>query len=110
MRLWPYWRSALIIVQPETVVRWNRQGFRLYWRWRSRARKPGRPAISAEVVALIRRMCRENPIDYYHHARTHLSLDRNSPIPRDVEEGPEGDIIAIPMVGGLHHRYRRQAA
>ena len=82
MCLWPYWRSALIIVQPETVVRWHRQGFRLYWRWKSRVRKPGRPAISAEVVALIRRMCRENPTDYYHHARTHLSLDRNSPIPR----------------------------
>ena len=59
--LWPDWRSALLIVKPETVVRWHRQGFRLYWCWKSKAGKPGRPAIAEEVVALIRRMCRENP-------------------------------------------------
>ena len=35
-KLWPGWRSALILVQPETVLRWHRQGFRLYWRWKSR--------------------------------------------------------------------------
>ncbi len=58
--LWPDWRSALLIVKPDTVVRWHRQGFRLYWRWKSKAEKPGRPPIAPEVVALIRRMCREN--------------------------------------------------
>jgi hypothetical protein len=60
-RRWPNWRSALIIVQPETVVRWHRSGFRLYWRWKSRARKPGRPPIEREIRELIRRMSRENP-------------------------------------------------
>ena len=50
-----------MIVQPETVVRWHRQGFRLYWRWKSRSGQPGRPKIEAEVRALIRRMCDENP-------------------------------------------------
>ena len=35
-RLWRDWRSVLVIVQPDTVVRWHRQGFRLYWRWKSR--------------------------------------------------------------------------
>jgi hypothetical protein len=39
-RLWPNWRSALVIVQPETVIKWQRQGFRPYWRWKSRAGKP----------------------------------------------------------------------
>ena len=58
--LWPDWRSALLIVKPDTVVRWHRQGFRLYWRWKSKAEKPGRPPIAPEVVALIRRICREN--------------------------------------------------
>ena len=58
--LWPDWRSALIIVKPETVIGWHRQGFRIYWRWKSKGRRPGRPTIDAEVVALIRRMCREN--------------------------------------------------
>jgi hypothetical protein len=60
-RLWPNWRSALAIVQPETVIRWHRQGFKLYWRWKSRACKVGRPGIDREIRELIRRMSRENP-------------------------------------------------
>ena len=60
-RLWTDWRSALVIVKPDTVVRWHRQGFRLYWRWKSRARKPGRPRVEQEIRDLIRRMSRENP-------------------------------------------------
>ena len=59
-RLWRDWRSALIVVQPETVVRWHRRGFRLYWRWKSRSR--GRPTIEPEIRKLIRRMSRENPL------------------------------------------------
>ena len=43
--IWPNWRSALAIVQPETVIRWHRKGFKLYWRWKSRPGKPGRPPI-----------------------------------------------------------------
>jgi hypothetical protein len=46
---------------------------------------------------------------YHHEARTHLSLDRNAPIPRQVEPPSHGRIIAIPQVGGLHHRYTRAA-
>lgn len=60
-RLWPNWRSALAIVQPETVIQWHRQGFKLYWRWKSRAGEPGRPPIECEIRDLIRRMSRENP-------------------------------------------------
>ena len=60
-RLWPNWRSALAIVQPETVVKWHRMGFKLYWRWKSRARKPGRPPIEREIRDLIRQMSQENP-------------------------------------------------
>jgi len=59
-RLWSGWRSCLMIVKPETVVRWHREGFRLYWRWKSR-KKLGRPKTEAEIRALIRRMARENP-------------------------------------------------
>ncbi len=61
-RLWPNWRSALAIVQPETVIKWHRMGFKLYWRWKSRPGKPGRPCIEREIRALIRRMSRENPM------------------------------------------------
>ncbi|MHC4400831.1 MAG: helix-turn-helix domain-containing protein [Planctomycetota bacterium] len=60
--LWPNWRSALAMVQPETVIKWHRMGFKLYWRWRSRAGKVGRPCIDREIRGLIRRMSRENPL------------------------------------------------
>ncbi len=46
---------------------------------------------------------------YYHESRAHLSLERNAPVPRRVEPPSEGKVIAIPQVGGLHHRYRRAA-
>jgi hypothetical protein len=59
-RIWKGWESVLTIVQPETVVRWHRAGFRLYWRWKSRRGKSGRPRVDAEVRALIRQMCRDN--------------------------------------------------
>ena len=59
-RVWSNWRSVLVIVQPETVVRWHQQGFKLFWRWKSRSSKPGRPNIDAELRQLICRMCREN--------------------------------------------------
>ena len=51
----------MLIVQPETVVRWHRAGFRHYWRWKSRP-KGGRKPIDQELRMLIRRLCRENPI------------------------------------------------
>lgn len=60
--LWTGWRSAFIIVQPDTVVGWHRQGFRLYWRWKSRGGRNGRPRVDCKIKALIRRMSRENPL------------------------------------------------
>jgi putative transposase len=55
---WFDWRSALRIVKPETFIHWHRQGFHLFWRWKS---KPGRPALPKDLRALIRRMALENP-------------------------------------------------
>jgi putative transposase len=60
-RVWSEWRSALVIVKPKTVITWHRKAFRLFWTWKVRHGKPGRPAISPEIRALIRRMSRENP-------------------------------------------------
>jgi len=60
-QLWAGWRSTLVIVQPATVLAWHRQGFQLYWRWKSRCRSVGRPPLDLELRALIRRMARENP-------------------------------------------------
>jgi hypothetical protein len=53
------WRDALLIVQPATLIRWHRQAFRLFWRWRSRG--PGRPRLPLELRGLIARMAQENP-------------------------------------------------
>ncbi len=60
-RIWPQWKSALIVVKPETVIKWHRQGFKLYWRWKSRPSKVGRPIIGKEIRDLIRQMSQENP-------------------------------------------------
>jgi len=59
--LWKDWRDALIIVKPDTVIKWHREGFRLYWRWKSKA-PIGRPPIDKEIRELIRRISRENPL------------------------------------------------
>ena len=59
-RLLPGWTRILHIVQPTTVIRWHRQGFRYYRRWKSRRR--GRPRIGGETRQLIRRMCLANPL------------------------------------------------
>ena len=52
------WRPALRIMKPDTFTGWHRQGFRLFWRWKS---KPGRPPLPKDLRALIRRMALENP-------------------------------------------------
>jgi hypothetical protein len=53
-RLYPSILSAITVVKPETVIRWHRRGFRVYWRWKSR-RRGGRPRIDREIRDLIRR-------------------------------------------------------
>jgi hypothetical protein len=61
-RLWHGWAEVVAIVQPETVIRWQRTGFRLFWTWKSRRPGPGRPAVAPDVRALIRTMARANPL------------------------------------------------
>jgi transposase InsO family protein len=60
-RIWMEWRSAIVIVRPDTVIAWHRRAFRRYWTWKSRHRV-GRPAVSADVRALIRTMSQANPL------------------------------------------------
>jgi hypothetical protein len=59
--LWPGLIGLSRVVQPDTILRWHRAGFRIYWRWKSRGR-PGRPKIARELRELIRRMSQENPL------------------------------------------------
>ena len=86
-------------------------------------RSPWQRAYVERVIGSIRRECLDHVIildeeglrrvlssyfRYYHRSRLHLSLDKDSPDPRPVQS--VGKIIAIPEVGGLHHRYERRAA
>jgi putative transposase len=61
-RLWPGWRQALVIVSPDTVLRWQRRRFREYWTQLSGRHSGGRPRISAEIAALIKKMAAANPL------------------------------------------------
>ena len=60
-RLFPSLIDASIVFQPETLLRWHRHGFRLFWHWKSR-RRLGRPALPADIRSLVRRISRENPL------------------------------------------------
>lgn len=91
------WRDAVVIVRPSTIIRWHRMGWRIFWRWKCR---PGRPAIPAELRALIRRMAAENPIWGEERITNELSLKlgiRVSPrtvgkyMPRRPPGVPRGD-------------------
>jgi putative transposase len=61
--VWGGWQNALVIVKPSTVVKWHRNGFKAYWRRKSRQKeKIGRKPVSKEVRDLIKRICKENPL------------------------------------------------
>src|SRR3984957_14490323 len=60
--VWGNWRSALIIVQPETVIAWHRRGFPLFWVWENRRGRRGRPGVPKDVRQLIRTMSLENSL------------------------------------------------
>jgi hypothetical protein len=60
-RLWPSLLTLARVVQPATILRWHRAGFKTYWRWKSQGR-PGRPRIQHELRNLIHRMSKENPL------------------------------------------------
>jgi hypothetical protein len=81
-RLWTRWRQSLQLMRPETVVGWHRQGFRRYWAWKSR-RRSGRPAISADLRDLIRRMSSANPLWGAPRIHGELPEARHNGIPSD---------------------------
>ena len=182
-RVWSGWTGTLIIVKPETVIRWHRAGFRTYWRWKSR--RAGRPRSDREIRELIRRMAAQNSwgaprilildrdgkygrvvpeqlkswgvklvrtawrspwqngvaerwiasvrrealdhaivfnethlrrllddyVGYYNQDRCHLALEKDAPEPREAQPRPTASakVVALPRVGGIHHRYEWNA-
>src|SRR5512139_360596 len=88
-------------------------------------RSPWQRAYVERVIGSIRRECLDHVIvfnevhlrrvlrsyfGYYHGSRTHLGLEKDSPVPRPVEPPEHGPVSSEPMVGGLHHRYFRRVA
>jgi putative transposase len=86
---------------------------------------PWQNAYVERLIGSIRRECLDHVIvrnarhlrrtlaeylEYYHRTRTHLSLDKDAPEPRPTQVVVDGPIVALPVVGGLHHRYERCAA
>ena len=91
----------------------------------SAPRSPWQRAYIERVIGSIRRECLDHLIvyneaslyrhvksfvEYYHETRTHLSLQKDAPMSRPVQPPGSGRVIALPQVGGLHHRYERRAA
>ena len=91
----------------------------------STPRSPWQRAYVERVIGSIRRECLDHVIvfqenslrrtlasyfDYYHRSRTHLSLGKDTPEPRPIQLPEIGSVVAVPQVGGLHHRYERGAA
>ena len=91
----------------------------------SAPRSPWQRAYVERVICSIRRECLDHVIvfnetglrrmlsvsfSYYHETRPHLSLEKDSPEPRTVQPPELGQVVAVPQVGGLHHRYERCAA
>lgn len=78
-RVWSRWRESLVLVQPETVVRWHRAGFRFWW-WRKSG--AGRPTEGAQVCALIVRLANENPALLQRIPKPPLPREGSAPPPR----------------------------
>lgn len=75
------WKEALCIVKPETVIRWQHEGFRIFWRYKSR-RKIGRPVVAAEMRRLIRWIAAENTLwspERIHYQLVSLGFDPPAP-------------------------------
>ncbi len=72
--IWRDWRPSLFLVKPETVVGWHRMGFKLFWKWKSRTRRRGRPTVPREVIHLIRRMASDNPLWTPERIQSELAL------------------------------------
>ena len=88
-------------------------------------RSPWQRAYLERVIGSIRRECLDpvlvfhetslrrilrSYLDYYHRSRTHLSLGKDSPVPRSIQPPEKGSVVAVAQVGGLHHRYERRVA
>lgn len=114
-RLWPKWKQTLVIVTPETVLRWHRAGFRLYWKWISRSQTAvGRKRVSRELRELILRMVAENPTwgaPRIHGELLKLGFDLSErTVSRWVQKAPKNPESAQRWQAFLHNHREAIAA
>jgi hypothetical protein len=135
--LWPDWQHALLFPNdsaPRYVIRDRDKIYGADFVRRVRAlgieqvltapQSPWQNSYCERVIGTLRRDCLNHVIvvgeqhlrciprkylEYYHRSRTHLALDKDAPELRQRESADGGKVIALPMVGGLHHRYARRA-
>jgi putative transposase len=97
-----YWRRVLVIVKPVTLIRWHRQGFRLFWRWKS---KLGRPPLPRDLQAIIRRMALENPTWGQERITNELLLKLGLRVsPRTMRKYMPGHCVGSPGKRGQSQR------
>ena len=97
------WQSSVLIVKPETVLRWHREGWRTYWRWRSRrTRRPGRLPIPLELRTLIRCMAADNRL--WGQRRIQAELSRLGFKVSRGRMGDRGSVLDCPVVRVLMNR------
>ena len=133
-RLWSKWRSALVIVKPETVLRWHRRklGDKLFIRSENHV---GTPPLPPDIVSAINKLAHENPLwgaprihgemiklgfdvsersvsRYFKSRRTHMGIQKDCPISRAVHSRPTptARLQPQPILGGLHHNYQCSTA
>ena len=79
-RSWIDWKDTLLIVKPETVLRWHRKRFASYWTQLSRKNRPGRPGKDRQIRDLIRRMAASNPVLRQNHGHVEkIDISRSKP-------------------------------
>jgi putative transposase len=105
----PRWREALLLVKPDTILRWHREGFRLFWRWRSRSQRRTRaePRVPAEVVELIRRMASENRLWGAERIRGELLKLGIRVAKRTIQKYMRGTRPPQPRLGQPWHTFLR---
>jgi hypothetical protein len=134
------WREATLLVKPDTVLRWHREGFRLFWKRKSKSGRVPKSRLPQETIDLIirlsnsvverflggvRRECLDHVVilgeahlrsvltthaAYFNSHCPHQGIQQRIPRAKEsLTSGSTGNVVAFPVLSGLHHHYQRVA-